>query len=404
MQQAANPITSVQKFIKSLYLYNFRSYSCLKLEDISDGIVVLYGNNGVGKTNLLEAISIISGQKGLRSSKLNELINFDNNDHQPKSNPFAKNMDCIIDLGVQDHISIMNLSVGISKGLDNYKKSFALNGVRIKESLNEMVPMLWLTPQMDLFFIESCAKRRKFLDRIVQAFYPMHSSSLNKLDYLNSQRLKIIKYDSHNELLLTTIESQISKLGVSIAAARVDVIEKLNKAIADFTSLLALNRLELQCVVGQKLQTANNAIDVEEEYRDKLKYNRISDKASGMSSYGVQRSDLQVFLSKKKGEQSFANCDTIEARFCSTGEQKLLVITIVLTAARILGSFYQTNPILLLDEVIAHLDRNTRQKLFDELKKMQLQVWMSAVSKEYFTDLDDSTTFFKVTKDSIIRE
>ena len=364
--------------INKLILSNFRSYKKLSFQ-FENKPIVLIGNNGVGKTNILESISLFSSNKGIRRAKTTDFL------HQP--------IDCISDNKVTVSIKINDNNIDQRLGLtieyneENNEKFFKINGNNIKNqtTFKEYLNIFWITPQMDKVFAEGVTSRRKFLDKIVCNFHCTHSNALSKYEYLLRERMLLLKYNKETDKWLSSIEKQISELAIVIATSRLQTIDMLKQAqqyvlelfpVADFY-------IDGDCEYNILQQSAVEAEDI---FKVKLLDNRSVDKESGRTNYGVHRSDFKVIFANKG----------ILAEQCSTGEQKALLISIILTASRLQVIKGNACPILLLDEIIAHLDKSRQRALLQEILHLKIQAWITATDVEIFKEYKDCFQIFKI--------
>jgi len=365
--------------VSSLKLSNFRCYDTARLEDLSSGLIVLSGANGAGKTNILEALSLLTPGKGLRGAKAIEIQKQDGN------TPWAVSAD-IEGLGGQTKIGT---------GLEplSEKRIIRINGANAKSqnALSDYLACVWLTPQMDRLFMDSARERRRFLDRMVFAFDPAHSARVGRYENALSQRSKILK-DSHragknaDSRWLDGLEAQIAETGVSIAAARLDFIQKLQLVCdQEDHAHFPLAKLRAKGTI-EELLTSAPALEVEEMFKYQLQASRPIDMLSGGAATGPHKSDLYVIMAEK----------SMPADQCSTGEQKALLIGLILAHARLIAAERGIAPIILLDEVAAHLDEGRRGALYEILIDLGGQVWLTGTESILFDAIKTRARFFHV--------
>jgi DNA replication and repair protein RecF len=352
--------------ISRLQLTNFRNYQSADFNFDSD-LVIIVGNNGSGKTNLLEAISLLTKGRGIRSCDLNQLVN--------KNFP---DDDFTIFAEAQDHPELNIIATSYSK--NNGKRIFRIDG---KNQQKFHPTVIWLTPLMDSIFVDSRQIRRKFLDKIVADIDPLHLSRINSYDLALRERMNLLEKFGQKEnsnQWLEIIERKISELGVAIAIARNEVISYLNKLVIAFDTDFIKTKINIIGDVEQ-WSISKKSIKVEENFFEKLKENRKLDLKLGKTSFGVHRSDFTATLLDKN----------IEAKFCSTGEQKLILIALTFLRVKIFSLLDLPMPILLLDEIVSHLDLSKREALFKELKQLKVQSFLTGTEREIFLNLE----FFK---------
>ncbi len=368
-------------YIQSIRLHNFRNYETASLSDIESGFVVLTGENGAGKTNLLEALSYISPGRGLRGAKNTELQNQKSND--PKETPWA------ISTCVQTSFGL--IKIGTGKNLHNDRRIIKVQGEIVKSQavLSEYISCIWLTPQMDSLFRGGASERRRFIDRLLLTYDPAHAGRITRYENAMSQRSKILRAEHRTPTdpsWLKGLEIQMAETGVAIAAARLAFLDRLQEASLNHKeTTFPYARLSYRGVLEERLHSCA-AIEVEEFFLKSLEHSRDIDTLTGRASIGVHRTDLHVVYADKN----------MEAHHCSTGEQKALLIGLILAHARLLLADQGRPPLLLLDEVAAHLDEGRRASLFEILKHMGNQVWMTGTETHIFHSIQPNAQFFKV--------
>ncbi len=364
--------------VKRINLSNFRNYEAFRLE-INDKPVVITGLNGVGKTNLLEAISFLTPGRGFRGAKLEEV-------QKHKSNNKAG-------WAVSSLINFQGEDVNIGTGFDNVKNKRIIRinqeNQRSQASLAEYMQVLWLTPQMDRLFMDSSYARRKFLDRLIFSFDTAHIGRISKYEKNIRQRMHILK-NSHSpdDKWLSSIESIIAETGVAIAAARLEITQKLQDSINDYLrtdKAFLIPNLNVDGFV-ENLLNEKPAIEVEDIFLSNLKLNRSKDGRTEKTEFGVHRTDFKVF-NQQNG---------IAAEICSTGEQKSMLIAIILSHAWLIKGERGNAPILLLDEIIAHLDENRREALFNRIFDLKSQSFMTGTDKSYFDNLKNKVQYVEL--------
>lgn len=361
--------------LKSIQLQNFRSYRDLVLPRLPEKFVVLTGPNGAGKTNLLEAVSLLSPGKGLRGADLRELQNL--------AIPSPS-------WSVSAHVATIygDIPIGTGKDPDKDRRLVRIKGEPAKSqtALSEYLSCLWLTPQMDRLFIDASSARRRFLDRMIFAYDAAHAGRITRYENALSQRSRLLKEGKPDPAWVGGLETQMAESGVAVAAARVDFVGRLQAACHrrgghDFP----VADLSLSGFLEDRLQS-QSALQAEEQFRMALLTNRSQDAANGGSVIGTHRTDLHVRYHAKN----------MAADHCSTGEQKALLIGLILSHAELLQAEKNSSTILLLDEVAAHLDEERRAALFDTLSRTGGQVWVTGTDENLFTAVPDQGAFFHV--------
>ncbi|NCC21344.1 MAG: DNA replication/repair protein RecF [Alphaproteobacteria bacterium] len=363
--------------ITRLQLTNFRSYAQACLERLHGGPVVLTGPNGAGKTNILEAVSLFSPGRGLRGAKMTEM------QQRGDDAPWALSATVETPYG----------SAKIGTGLDpaTEKRIVRVNGetARGQTALSEYLSCVWLTPQMDRIFLDSAGSRRRFLDRLVFTFDPGHTGRVTRYENAMGQRSKLLREGKGDPAWLAGLEAQMAETGVAISAARLDYVQRLQRACdkvtEEETTHFPRARIGASGFVEESL-SGMPALRVEEMFREKLAQARAADAATGGAAFGPHRSDLLVAYAAKD----------MPAAQCSTGEQKALLVGIILAHARLLAAERGIAPVLLLDEVAAHLDDSRRAALFRILLSLRTQVWLTGTDAALFAGLQPDGQFCTV--------
>jgi DNA replication and repair protein RecF len=352
--------------LSRLVLTDFRSYARAELH-LDGRPVVLTGENGAGKTNLLEAVSLLSPGRGLRGAAYAELAR----------DGGAGGWAVAATLETAD--GPVRIGTGLEPGAETGSRSRAVRvgGEQAGPSaLAELVSLVWLTPAMDRLFVEGASERRRFLDRLVMGFDPAHGLRANAYDRALRERNKLLADQVFDDAWLSGLEEQMAGHGVALAAARREMLARLRGALAAATEgVFPRAEVAIEGMLESALET-EPAVDVEDRFRKLLKDMRARDAGAGRALDGPHRSDLLV---RHMGKDR-------EARQCSTGEQKALLIGIVLANARLMAAMGRP-PILLLDEIAAHLDGERRAALFDEITGLDLQAFMTGTDPSLFASL-----------------
>lgn len=368
--------------ITRLMLADFRSYASLDL-DLSARIIALTGENGAGKTNLLEAISLFAPGRGLRRADMADMA------REQGRGTFS------ISIALQREDDTYRLGTGFDPEAGPATRACRVDGEAIgsASAFADYLRLVWMTPTMDGLFAGSGSDRRRFLDRLVLAIDPEHNSRVNALERALRSRNKILEADRPDAGWLDAIEREVAETGVAVSAARLETVNRLASPILetrDDASPFPWAALMLEGVLEAELAN-HSAVDVEDHYRAMLKDNRFRDKAAGRTLIGPQASDLRVHHGPK----------LIAAERASTGEQKALLIGIVLAHARLVATMSGTAPIVLLDEVAAHLDPRRRAALFETLDALNAQVVMTGADASAFGDLPKGSELFFVTQGKV---
>ena len=351
--------------VTRLHLTNFRSYAQAELA-LSGAPVVLAGPNGAGKTNILDAISLLSPGRGLRGAKLADHVR-----KGPVAQAVAGEALWAVAATTARGDTAYEIGTGLTLGPNGgEKRHVRLNGVEAKSSadLGDIVQMIWLTPAMDRLFTESAGGRRRFLDRLVLGFDPAHARHATRYETAMRERARLLKYGPRDPSWLDGLEHEMAEAGIAIAAARVLTVERLNCALCERGSAGVFPAASLS-LTGDQFETA-------EGLRQALAASRIRDAEAGRTLAGPHLTDLAARHTAKRAD----------ARDCSTGEQKALLISIILADARELARARDgMAPLLLLDEIAAHLDSIRRAALFEEIFALGAQAWMTGTDLSLFS-------------------
>lgn len=363
----------------------FRSYETLRLDLTGSdsrpaGIIVLTGANGAGKTNILEAVSLLVPGKGLRGADILDI----KNRVAAATDVWAVSAE-VETAGGQ----IVRIGTGLDRNVK--RRVVRINGkdAKTQNDLSEFISAVWLTPQMDRLFIEGASARRKFLDRLVYAYEPNHVMRINRYDKTMRERMKLLQHEKQADpKWLATLEAQMAADAVAIAASRLTLLQHLQShaaALRYTAPLFPQPLLEMTGWVEQEMAT-RPAVDVENALKERLAAARNIDREAGRTHDGIHRSDLQVSYADK----------SMPAAQCSTGEQKALLVSILLAHTLMMQAEKGFIPLLLLDEVSAHLDAARREQLFVQLLALKGQVWLTGTDKGIFSPLAGAARFLHV--------
>ena len=375
--------------ITTLQLENFRNYRALSLT-LAPRPVVLRGQNGAGKTNILEAISLLAPGRGFRQAPLRQMaFGYDFlTEHPAAPAPWT----------VAAQVLMRGETTRIGTALDaearTEKRIVKINGekIRAQGALANYACIQWLTPAMDQLFLEGGGARRKFLDRIVFGFEPEHATRVGAYETAMRERNRLLADRAMMDpYWLSILEQQMAEHAVAITLARQEVLGRLQDVLKEPLSHFPRAQVTLKGLLESWLEEGHSALDVETKFYNRLMESRGVDTARGRTTQGIHRSDLVVIHREKE----------MPAERCSTGEQKALLLSIVLAAARARAAWCGLPPILLLDEVIAHLDVDKRASLFDLIRAIAIQAWMTGTDAADFQGLDGFATNLEITGGSV---
>ncbi|MER8461657.1 DNA replication/repair protein RecF [Mesorhizobium sp. M1409] len=367
-----------QTYISKLTLTNFRNYAALTI-DLAPGAVVFSGDNGAGKTNLLEAISFLTPGRGLRRAPYADVA------REGGDGGFA--LHARLD-GADGQVEIgTGISGGDSPGEGGRRVRINGASARSAEDMLEWLRVVWLTPAMDALFTGPAADRRRFLDRLVLAIDPGHGQRAIDYEKAMRGRNRLLTEGSRDDRWFDAIETRMAETGVAIAAARAEMVRLLAAMIDRLPDTGPFPQADIGLSGDLEAEVSSMpAVDVEERFRRTLAEGRDRDRAAGRTLEGPHRSDLVVRHRPK----------AMPAELCSTGEQKALLVGIVLSHARLTGEMSGMTPILLLDEIAAHLDGGRRAALFSILEELNCQVFMTGTDAALFSSLKGRAQFLTV--------
>jgi DNA replication and repair protein RecF len=372
--------------IHRLTLTHFRNYRAAGLETRGD-MVVLAGPNGAGKTNCLEAISFLSPGRGLRRATLEDVA-----DNQGDGS-------WAVSAEVEGALGLATLGTGIDAPQGEVSATtrrcrIDREPVSSAAAFGDHLRMVWLTPSMDGLFLGAASERRRFFDRLVLAIDSEHSSRVSALDRSLRSRNRLLEVRNYDDHWCDAIERETAELAVAVAAMRGQTATRLAamlRARGDGSAFPSA-QIMLDGWMENALST-EPATAVEDRYRQILRDGRPRDAIAGRTLDGPHLTDLQVIYAAKN----------MPARDASTGEQKALLIGLVLAHATLVTEMTGITPLLLLDEVVAHLDPNRRKALFDELATLGAQVWLTGADPAAFAEIGASGEIFDVDAGRISR-
>jgi DNA replication and repair protein RecF len=379
-----------------LALTQFRNYRHLVL-DLDLRPVVLVGSNGAGKTNLLEAISLLGPGSGLHRAKLSEI------DFRGAGN--HANMAWAVHAKVQVASGQLAGEHALGTGRDPMaqaqigrdRRLARINGAPAKSQADfaEILSVQWLVPAMDGLFDDAASARRRYLDRLVTGIDPSHAGRVAAYDTALRERARLLRGEvsaagADLDTWLDGLETEMAGAAVAIAASRREVVEALNLALAESDGPFPRASLAAAGAVEGWL-SEGPALAAEDRLKDRLRSARASDAAGGITEWGTHRSDLEVvYLGRRLGNAP------LKAAECSTGEQRALLLSIALAEARLTRSRRGQPPVLLLDEAVSHLDAQRREALFAEILALGLQAWLTGTERELFRPLLGAAQFCAV--------
>jgi|SRR5271155_3306105 len=364
--------------VRRLALTNFRNYHTASLQTDAETIVLI-GPNGAGKTNLIEAISFLAPGRGLRRANLDEVAFIEGDGSWAVS------------AEIEGALGLATLGTGIERpveegGLAQRKCRIDREPVGSAAAFADHLRVVWLVPAMDALFAGAPSERRRFLDRLVLAVNAEHASLVNALERSLRSRNRLLEEPRPDSHWLDAVEHETAELAVAVAGLRVETVRRLETVLANRqASTFPAPEIALDGWM-EKLIPGHPAVEIEERYRSVLRDNRARDAAAGRTLDGPHLTDLKVSYAAKG----------IAAADASTGEQKALLIGLVLAHARLIAEMTGRAPVLLLDEVVAHLDPARREALYGELAQLGTQVWMTGADPGLFAELGTDVAMIAV--------
>jgi DNA replication and repair protein RecF len=378
-------------WVERLALTGFRNYASLNLE-LAATPLVLTGPNGSGKTNVLEAVSLLAPGQGLRQAPFSDLGRAGGEGGWSVS--------------ARVHTAFGPVTIGTGQ-IASEGQSERAGGrlVRIdgetktgSGALADYVEMVWITPATDGLFTGAASERRRFLDRLILCFDPSHRTRAGRFERAMAQRNRLLSDGVTRGAQLDGLEIMMAEMGIAIAAARAEAVAALSSVIdarreRDPGSPFPWSVVGLEGAVDRDL-ASRAAVDVEDGYARLLRDVRERDRGAGRALDGPHRSDLAV----SHGPKAMA------AKLCSTGEQKALLMGLLLAHAELVAARRDgMTPMLLLDEVTAHLDVDRRAALFDELMRLGTQAWMTGTDHQAFSSLSGRAQFWRVEQGTVVQ-
>ena len=354
--------------LTALRLTQFRSHEVTRIAADARPVAI-FGANGAGKTNILEAVSLLSPGRGLRGASGDEIA------RRPGAHGWK--------------VAAEAVSLGQMHEVETWAEPGGARQVRIdgkaapQVALGRLLRVLWLTPAMDRLWIEGAEGRRRFLDRMVLSLEPGHAEAVLSYDKAMRERNRLLKDDVTDPAWYGALEAQMAASGAQVHANRVSARARVSAAQEGAETAFPAAELALLGPDGGEMPEGEEALA--RAFSD----GRPRDRAAGRTLTGPHRADLGATYAEKG----------VPARQCSTGEQKALLISLVLANARALDSETGAAPILLLDEVAAHLDAGRRGALYDEITALGAQAWMTGTGRELFEELGDRAQLFEMSEE-----
>lgn len=348
--------------IHHLHLHHFRNHTETSLQ-VDGNCVVITGPNGAGKTNILEAISLFSPGKGMRHATLRSMTH-----HAQSIGGWVVSAQC------KTPHDFVQLGTGLDVSAKIDKRLVRADGEKLKSQseLTAYLSVLWQTPQMDGLFLAGASERRRFLDRLVYGFDEAHAGHVAAYEHAMRERNRLLKDQVNDTVWLDTLEHKMASSASVIADARAQMVARLNATMQ--TSTTGFPKAHITLVEENE--------DSQEHWQQLFASRRAIDARTGRATRGVHRVEVQVVHHLKN----------MPAALCSTGEQKALLLAILLAHARSKREHTGTAPILLLDEVVAHLDVVRRRELFAEIQELGVQAWLTGTDT---VDFDGLKPFFR---------
>ena len=350
--------------IEKLILNNFRNHKYLKL-DITKNIVLIYGQNGSGKTSVLESISLFDSSNGFRASNLGELVN---DDHKGPLEMFGVN------ILIRDTNNFIKAGIGLKKIIDKYKKIISIDEKKNNKEIIKKIPKIYsIVPKMTFLFQGNSEERRNFLDQMIFIIEDNHKKNVLNYNKYKNERIKILKkWKINNEEWLDAVEKKMVSHGLIICDNRRNFLKKLNLILDD----LDIESFSLQVYLNGELDELlleKPAIEVEEIFLSTLKRNRENDLIAGRTHYGINKTDMIV-----KEKKSFK-----EAKTFSTGQQKTILFSLIFSFIKYLEMFPDKKAIFLLDDVFSYLDKNFISLVIEKLNELNVQTWLTDVKGDW---------------------
>ena len=352
-------------FVTSLKLSHFRSYKHVHLK-LDKRPVAIFGANGSGKTNIIEAISLFSPGRGMRRASAEAMM------RRPES----------LGWKITGELETTDRTLEIeSVSKNGTSRQVKIDGKPTSQvELAKHTRVLWLIPSMDRLWTEGAESRRRFLDRIVLSFFPKHAEHSLSYEKAMRERNRLLKEQVLDAHWYAALENQMAKSGTAIDRARIKAVDRISQAQANASTQFPIAKLELRQREGTLPETEADLLTAFTE-------SRFRDLAVGRTMVGPHKTDMYGTYAAKG----------VPASDCSTGEQKALLVSIILANARALAQDQGAKPLILLDEISAHLDTDRRGALYKEICDLNLQAWMTGTEPELFSEFGNKAQFLYVT-------
>lgn len=351
-------------FVSQLTLSHFRSHRRASLE-LDGRPVALFGPNGAGKTNLMEAVSLLSPGRGLRRAGPEEII------RRPET------------IGWKVSAEVSGPGVGHDIALTaepGQPRTTQIDGKAAPQiALAKLLRIVWLVPSQDRLWSEGAEGRRRFLDRITLSFLPDHAEAVLSYEKAMRERNRLLRDEARDPAWYRALEAQMATAAERIVTGRADAVARISAAQNGAATAFPAADLGIDM---------DHSCETSDEFMQAFADSRPRDLAAGRTLIGPHRADMSAIY-RDKG---------VPAKQCSTGEQKALLISLILSNARALRAETGTAPLVLLDEVAAHLDATRRAALFDEICALEAQAWMTGTGPELFAELGDRAQHFHITE------
>ena len=367
----------MHSYIEKIILTNYRVYSNRTFNFLPN-INIIYGKNGIGKTNILEALSFLSPGKGFFNNNIIDVLRISNIEHIDNWSIFCN----IKNNNIADTLAIFTENEN-----DILKKKIKINNniVKNQTELSKIFNIIWLIPEMQNLFNGDKADRRKFLDRIVYLADNQHSNRVSKYEFLIKERMKVLQDDKKfDQTWLNVLEEKIAETGIAIAVARNDVVRQLNEILYNYDFEFPKFTIFIEGLFENLLLDKITSIEAEKKFKILLQENRKIDKENKRTNEGVHKSDLRLFNQDKE----------IDVQFCSTGEQKLFLVSLTVLKALMCQKLNKATPIILFDEIFSYLDKNRKIQLFNKLLELNIQSFITGTDISIFNDVLENNKDF----------
>ena len=353
--------------IEKLILNNYRNHKFLNL-NINKDLVLVCGQNGSGKTNILESISLYDSPNGFKGSSLNEIIN-----SEMKTPIEMFGVNALFRFGNQTS----KIGLGLTKGSYSYQKIISIDGKKSSKKKNEgLISVFWVIPKMTFLFLDNSEERRKFIDMMISCIDKSFKESLKNYEKFKNERLQILKkWGYKSSEWLNAVEMSMASIGLIICDARRNFVKELNKNFDNIIFGFPILKLELTGELDRLLKE-KPALEVEEIFLNTLNVNRKKDFFTGRTNFGANKTDLLVY--EKKNRRN--------ARSFSTGQQKVIVFSLFFSFLKYLEINSYKKIIFLLDDIFSYLDQKFIFNVLDKLRDLKVQTWMTDVRGDLILD------------------